>query len=407
VALVAGLVAAAPAEAAKVETVTSGADGHSYRPSVSFDGRFVAFESNADSLSRADDDRVRNVYVRDMRTGRVTLVSRGSGPAGAPANGASSRASLSADGRFVAFQTQARNLGLDPGPSWRGQSAAYVRDLRLGVTHAVGIGDEPSLSSDGRYVAYVSKDPAFTRGSDDPQIVRRDLRDGTTVLVSQSPEGAPGDFSSFAPAIAGDGNRVAFESFAENFDRFGEEGEFHKVFLRDVAAGTTERVSRGSGPGGPPGDGASSDPSISGDGRSVAFWTTDSVSFAAGERLPDAYHVWVRELAADRIELVDRASGEHGAPGNSSAEIVSLSHDGRFAAFESLASNLVPPGAKGRVGVFVRDLRAHRTELISRGRERGTGVEPAISGDGRYVVFERSSRTGVKHVMRARRGTRG
>nr|MDQ3936202.1 hypothetical protein [Actinomycetota bacterium] len=381
--------------------VTRGADGHSYRASLSGDGRLVAFESNANSLSAEDDDRVRNVYVRDMSSGRVTLVSRATGGRGAAADDASYGAAISANGRYVAFVSRADNL--DPrtaGPDWRRITGVFVRDLRLRITTFAGLGRNPSLSADGRYLAYAA-DPGPAAPNDPLQIVRRDMRDGTTVLVSRAggADGPPGDSSSFVPSMSADGNRVAFESFADNLDDAGDLGEVHRVFVRDIGRATTSRVSRGSGPEGEPGDGASLDPKISGDGRFVVFWSTSNFDPA----LPQwDDHVWVRDLATERLVLADRASGARGAAGDESAGQTAISHDGRFVAFESGADNLAPGPRDDGADVFVRDMHRQATARLSLVRRR-FALRPAISADGRYVAFESPGKDGTRHILRVRR----
>jgi hypothetical protein len=165
---------AAGAQAAKDDLVlvsrASGAagvaaDGVSGGASISADGRFVAFASEADNLSGEDDNTILNVFVRDLQTGETSLVSRASGAAGAAGNGFSDTPSISADGRFVAFVSGAGNLS-DADDDASGD--VFVRDLRVhtttlvsratGATRAAGdrFSAEPWISADGRFVAFGS-----------------------------------------------------------------------------------------------------------------------------------------------------------------------------------------------------------------------------------------------------------
>ena len=199
------------------------ADSGSYDSSVSADGRYVAFESDASNLVAGDTNGVSDVFVRDMSTGTVVRVSVDS--AEAEGDATSYDPSISADGRYVAFWSNATNLVAS---DTNGFSDVFVRDRTLDTTVRVSVdsaesqGDlrssYPSISADGRYVAFWSTATNLvavdTNGFSD--VFVRDLTDGTTVLVSVNSLGVQGNFGSFDPSISADGRYVAFDSAATN-----------------------------------------------------------------------------------------------------------------------------------------------------------------------------------------------
>ncbi|MEI7992200.1 MAG: hypothetical protein WCH93_07200 [Actinomycetota bacterium] len=251
------------------------ADSGSYDSSVSADGRYVAFESDASNLVAGDTNGVSDVFVRDMSTGTVVRVSVDS--AEAEGDATSYDPSISADGRYVAFWSNATNLVAS---DTNGFSDVFVRDRTLDTTVRVSVdsaesqGDlrssYPSISADGRYVAFWSTATNLvavdTNGFSD--VFVRDLTDGTTVLVSVNSLGVQGNFGSYEPSISADGRYVAFWSPATNLVAVDTNG-FSDVFVRDLTDGTTVLVSVNSL--GVQGNFGSFDPSISADGRYVAF----------------------------------------------------------------------------------------------------------------------------------------
>lgn len=380
-----------------------GASGNdwSYQPSISADGRFVAFMSEASNLHPGDRNHAPSVFVRDLQTNTTTLVSRASGSGGRNANGDSYSPSISADGRFVAFASEASNL--DPDAADR-RGKVFVRDLEANTTTLVSrasgpdgaSGDDlsflPSMSADGRTVAFVSLATNLhpdASGSTTGSVFVRDLRDDRTTLVGRASGPAEAiDLGNddFLPSMSGDGRRVAFVSIpSEDLP-----GRFVRVFVRDLEANRTTLVSRASGPDGAAGNESSFLPSISDDGRFVAFMSFAS-NLGPGARTGG---VFVRDLQASATALVSRASGPAGARANGQSFAPSISANGRLVAFGSYASNLHPndPGQGG--DVFVRDVQANTTALITRGVSPRSGDDPAfpayrqsMSADGRVVAF--------------------
>ncbi|MFC7385427.1 S8 family serine peptidase [Sphaerisporangium rhizosphaerae] len=242
-------------------------DGLSSQPAFSSDGRFAVFNSDATNLVAGDTNGRTDVFVRDRQAGTTERVSVG--PGGAQGDGNSREQTISADGRFVAFESNATNLV--PGQD-DGSTNLFVRDRQAGTTEALTTpeGVEPSspkISADGRMVVYIGAGPKGW------QIYRYDRQARTNALVSAASDGSPGDDWSFAPSPSADGQTVVFYSYAANLAGPDVNGRTD-VFVRDLKAGTTQRVS--TGPKGVEGDGSSEVPSISGNGRYVAFQSSSA-----------------------------------------------------------------------------------------------------------------------------------
>jgi Tol biopolymer transport system component len=213
------------------------ANGDSAEPSISADGRFVAFSSQASNLVPGDTNGTSDIFVRDMLTGVTRRVSVG---AAGQANGGSLSPAISADGRFVAFNSYASNLV--PGDT-NGTTDIFVRDLLARVTRRVSVGPAgqgnsdssgaPAISADGRYVAFFSHAsnlvPGDTNGAYD--IFVRDLLAGVTRRVSVGASGQ-GNRDSLAPAITADGRSVAFVSASFNLVTH-DTNRAWDVFVRD------------------------------------------------------------------------------------------------------------------------------------------------------------------------------
>ena len=222
------------------------ADAASFRPAVSIDGRFVAFYSSADNLSADDNNTFLNVFVRDLQLGTTTLASRAPGLGGPGADGNSSSPALSSDGRFVAFHSDADNLSADDNNAF---TNVFVRDLQLGTTtlvsRAPGLGGPgadgdaggASISAEGRIVAFISSADNLSPDDDNAflNVFVRDLQAGATTLVNRAPgsAGAGADGSSDTAALSLDGRFVAFESLADNLSA-DDNDMFQNIYRRDV-----------------------------------------------------------------------------------------------------------------------------------------------------------------------------
>jgi Tol biopolymer transport system component len=331
-----------------------------------------------------------DVFVHDRQAGTTECSSVALG--GVTGNTGSYGAVISADGRFVAFTSQASDLVAGGTIGFN----IFVRDRQNGTTELVSVStsgaqgnsdsfDTPSISSDGRYVAFSSYASNLvvgdTNGTQD--IFVRDRQLGTTERVSIDSGGVQGNGLSAIPSISADGRRVAFQSQATLVP--GDTNLVTDIFVRDRLTNTTERVSITST--GRQGDGSSEVPSISADGRHVAFQSFAS-NLVAGDS-NGFRDVFVHDLQSGRTERVSAAT--NGAQGNFHSGYPSISGDGRYLAFMSLASNLVPGDTNALVDVFVHDRQSGMTERVSVSTRGAQGADdsfrPALSPDARFVAF--------------------
>ncbi|MCL4838573.1 MAG: PD40 domain-containing protein, partial [Thermoanaerobaculia bacterium] len=275
---------------------------------------------------------IRDVFVRDLATGQVSIASLTDGEAGA--NGASSAGALSGDGRYVAFVSLAGNLVAG---DTNGSQDVFLRD-RVGLT---------------------------------------------TTLVSVATSGGPGSAGSYGPAISADGRYVAFWSYAPNLVA-GDTNGCGDVFVRDRQSGTTELVSISTA--GLQGDESSYDPDISADGRYVAF-RSEATNLVAGDTntLQDLF---VHDRVTHETTRVSVASGGGQVAGTFYPPTISA--DGRRIAFAALACDLAPGPCQGRQ-IYLHDRQENLTIRVSAGldgtADRGEAWDAALRADGERVVF--------------------
>jgi Tol biopolymer transport system component len=406
--IVGAVAAATPAFAhGTLETVSvavggQAADFHSREPTISADGRYVAFASLARNLP-GPLGYDWNLFVRDRKLRRTVPVSVGRG--GEAQDGWSIGPSISADGRFVAFTSSSSNLVAD---DRNAKVDVFVRDLRRGTTRLVSLGpggrqanwssEHAVLSGDGRYVAFYSGATNLVPHdrNEKVDVFVHDLHRSRTELASVAADGGQGDdasgYAEEGLAMSRNGRFVVFASGATNLVP-GDDNEAVDVFLRDRARGTTELVSVG--PGGVQGNASSGyvamGLAVSPDGRFVAF-LSDATNLVRGDSngVPD---VFVRDRKANTTTRV--SVGRRGAQANGGSGIadttLGLSDDGRFVAFSSVATNLVPRDDGAWSDVFVHDRLARRTIRVSesRGGKPGSGDsrQAVLSADGRAVAF--------------------
>lgn len=367
-------------------------NGRSFWPSISGDGRYVAFHSWAGNLVNGDTNGTSDVFVRDLQSGetrRVSISSEGAEaklfPALCP--------SISADGRYVAFGSRAANLV--PGDT-NDSEDVFVHDRIEGRTARVSVASdgtegnwssyEPSISADGRFVAFSSLAsnlvPDDTNGFED--VFVHDMLTGATSRVSVSSSGEEADGPSGLPTITADGRYVAFMSAAWNIVA-SDTNNMLDVFVHDRATKETTRVSVASD--GTEANGHSGWPAISGDGRCVAFSSVASNLVSNDRNGVD--DVYVHDRVTCTTVRVSVAS--NGAEGNNASYDASISADGRYVAFSSAASNLVPNDTNEAEDVFVHNRATGETIRVSIARDgseaNSQSTQPSISADGRYVAF--------------------
>jgi hypothetical protein len=338
---------------------TNGGNNNSFLPSISPDGSVVIFNSLANDLAPNDTNNTTDVFARNLKTGVTTLVSY-NGAGTASANGPSSAGFVSADGQLVQFNSTANNLVANDSNGSRRD--VFVRNLQTGATTLVsvsadglGSGNSDSsgaiLSRDGRFVVFNSNAGNLTTLADTnatADVFVRDLAAGKTTLVSVNQAGTgAGDSFSFITSramISADGNRIVFGSGAGNLVANDTNGQTDDVFVRDIAAGTTTLVSinsAGTGSGNLASSGSTA--AISADGRFVAFDSIATDLTAGSHQFQDIY---VRDLQQAKTTLASvNTSGTGG--GNSFSSSPTISADGSIVAFFSEAGNLVSNDTNG------------------------------------------------------------
>ncbi len=374
--------------------------GPSSQPAWSADGHFVAFTTGAPNLAPGASGPAFDVLVRDQVSGQIELVSKSS--SGVPGNGSSGSASVSADGRYVTFRSYSTNLvaGVPPGSFGR----IYRHDRMTGQTIMVSRSsagapnnknaDLPIISDDGRYVAYVSSADNLVTGDTNnaSDVFRTDILTGQTIRVSVSSTGTQGDamsggFDNAKVDMSPDGSVVAFPSMADNFS--DSDGPSSDIFVRDIIKQTTTCVSL-SFRGGPT-DGASFAPTISANGRWVAYYSL--ATNIAGDDSNGMADVFLHDLNRGQTTRISLASD--GSQANGISSDPSISYDGSVVAFVSTSTNLDPSDTTTVHDVYLKNLLTGKTTMASPrgpwGSPGGAPIEPAIKPDGSAVAFYSSA----------------
>lgn len=359
-------------------------------------GNRVAFSSTAATLADSDTNRVADIFIRDDSYGTLRIPFD---PAD-QLNGASSQPALGASGNdVVAFSSSATNIGTDTNRVQdvfvsveENQSLFRVSESVSGQ-EANGASGDPSVSQgsvqfDPISVAFTSVATNLVTGDTNgvaDVFVAGTLGSRTTRVSLTSDGGQAHGGASTDPSISGDGLLVAFTSQASDLVP-GDTNGVADIFVRDIANHTTRRVSVSNDGG--QSEGASSTPSISSDGRYVAFASADD-QLAAGAASQNAMDVYVRDLVEGTTQRVSVSST--GEPADADSSQPALSRGGRHVVFTSDADNLVPGDTNGRTDVFLRDLSAGtttRASVSSDGTQsRSRSHSPAVNDDGSTIAF--------------------
>ncbi|MFJ4536383.1 TolB family protein [Streptomyces tibetensis] len=375
-----GMAAALPATAApapsprteKASVAPDGTDGNapSRGPSLSADGRRLAFVSAADNLVAGDTDGAADAFVRDLRTGTTRR-------AGGSVDGAVDDVALSGNGRYLAFSAT------DPGD---GLGHIWVEDLKTGAVQRIqdtvapgyDAGRRPAISADGRYVAFVAERSGAAEGEDRwGRVYRVDRTTGKAVRISQVPAAGDRKTAATNPSISADGKRVGYQFFIPH----PASGDWSDAYVRDVRSGELIQADRA--PDGLTSDGQTEFPQISADGRYAVFSSLDS-RLTPGDT-NQGHNVFVRDLKTGELRRIDATD-----PAAFTA-YPQLSADNRHLAFTS-----ADPGDTNRTTrAHVRDLRTGRTTLASPDTQGGPNDQsvsaPVIDRDGRTLAFGSSS----------------
>jgi hypothetical protein len=352
----------------RVSVSSSGAEGNSGsgtdRLAVSSSGRYVVFDSRATNLVPGDTNGVVDVFVRDRVSGTTDRVSVST--AGQQGDGDSTHPAMDETGEYVVFQSKATNLVAG---DTNGHEDVFIRDMQAGATYLIsydyGWGPAndfsryPDISADGRYVAFHSSASDIVAGdTNDTGDIFVCPRSGATERVSVSTAGAEANGLSGRPGISADGRYVVFDSSATNLVA-GDTNGYRDVFWRDRTGGTTRRISLSSTQA--QGNGSSYARDMGRTGRFVTF------NSYANNLVPNDTNSHMDVFARDVVTgTTERASlAWSGAQANSvCGSYAAISDNGRFVAFYSLATNLVPDDTNGCADVFFRDLLSAPKDLV-------------------------------------------
>jgi Tol biopolymer transport system component len=386
--------AATQATTTRLSVSTAGVQGNSlsFEAWISADGRFVAFQSSATNLVAGDTNSSPDVFVRDIDGGVTERVSVATG--GAQGNSGAVAPAITSDGRFVAFAGYSSNFVAGDA---NGVADIFVRDRQSGTTEcasvatggALGNGESnlPSLSADGRFAVFDSYATNLVAGDTNgmPDIFLRDRLSGTTERISVATGGTQSNEYSTEAAVSLDGRFVVFHSGATNL--MGSDTNFRPdVFVRDRLLGTTTCISNGSVGGFSSGGGSYA--SMSSDGRFIAYHS-DGPDLVPGDT-NFTTDVFVHDRLFGSTERASVDAG--GVQANAGSHYGVISASGAHVAFVSYASNLGSGDTNGTADVYARDRIGAMTERMSVStagvQNSSVNQYPAISSDGRRVVFE-------------------
>jgi Tol biopolymer transport system component len=388
--------AAAKTRRVSVSSSEQQANASSGDVAISASGRFVVFHSGATNLVAHDTNGVTDVFVRDRKTGLTRRVSVATG--GAQANGFSGDAKISANGRFVVFNSDATNLVPN---DTNNRQDVFIRDLKTKTTRRISVSSageqaddgsaDGSISADGRFVAFESDATNLiaSDGNGFRDIFLRDRRTKTTRRISNGIGGVESNGDSticdgYAPAISNDGTFVAFESGATNL--VGSDTNARAdVFVRNWRTRKTRLASVSTG-GAQANQGGSSYCAISGGGSLVVF-ESDSTNLVGHDTNAET-DVFVRNWRKHKTTRVNVTSS--GVQSTEWGGYSGISGNGRFVFFQGPDSNLAPGDTNGFDDIYIHDRRTGTTRLATPGKTGGPNGNGygAISADGRFLAFE-------------------
>lgn len=365
-------------------------NGQSHGQSISHDGRYVVFSSNATNLVPSDTNAQTDVFLRDTLTNAITLVSVDS--SGNQGNGLSSLPTISGDARFIVYSSTATNLVAN---DTNATGDVFRYNVATGVTERVSVDSSGNQANDesyradtdteGRFVVFVTKSTnlaAVTDSNSAWDVVLKDMNTGTVKYVSQSDTGTVGNSNSGNPKISCNGRFIVFSSGASNLVT-GDTNGWADIFLTDMlVTQTVANVTPGA-------NSWSEGPDISCDGNYLSFTsraTNFGVKPSTGANTYDVYRYNRTTAAIDAVS--SRQDGS--APTGSSVYSV-ISSDGRYVVYSSSASDMITPGTDQNIGqdLFLRDMNTTGFRIVNQ-TPSGT--------NGNYATRDAASFSGTNRI---------
>ena len=348
---------------------TGGGDGNSFNPTISSNGQFIAFESAASNLVAGDTNGLYDIFVRDLVAGTTTLVSVATNGISS-GDGASRFPVITPDGRWVAFESSATNLVAGDA---NGIKDVFIRDLQTATTVRASTGSQgpatgsesPSISGDGQRVAFACDAVlGISKPKSKGEVYVRDFATATTVWASTNVYILGTSVRSYNPAMSVDGRFIAFKAEVTNPGKLNTNLYYHDL-QTTVTTVVGSNVLDGSFP------------EMTPDGRFVAYESRTNI------------FLWDSQTGSNSLVSVD-LTGTNAATGTSYRPV--LTPDGSKIAFLSDASDVTTNGGNGQPQLYVRDLVAGITRLVSvnldgQPAKSMSGVVPTITADGNRVAF--------------------
>lgn len=364
------------------------ANSGNIRPSISADGRFVVFESDADNLCDNDTNNSSDIFLFDRNTGETRCISLTAN--GVTGNASSQSAAISADGRYIVFASEASDLIENDNNN---NTDVYLYDRTTNSIELISTGlngamannycGSPSISGDGHYIAFASAATNLVENDNNGKedIFVKDRKNGAITMISYQPNGNQIAGTATNPVISANGLYAAYEVYVNYIN---------SIYVYDITNKATELVTKRYDDASTPYVGYNS--SISADGRYIAFYSAYNGLVENDNNGTD--DIFVYDRVNDTMQLVSVSSSE--AQGNKYSMYPAISADGNLVAFKSLASNLVDGDTVGCIDVFVRDLVKGTTERISVSESGAEGDSdssfeewaPAISAGGQYIAYD-------------------
>ena len=363
------------------------ANGYSGANSLSDDGRFVSFESNASNLVTQDLNGHTDTFIYDRLNNTVELITLADD--GTQANASSNSGSISGNGRYVTYASFASNL---VSGDTNNQRDIFVYDRVNKTTGRVNLGNDGTqangaslfsvIGDDSRYVAFESVASNLVTGDTNGlgDIFLRDRIEGTTKRVNVANNGTQANGSSVLDSMSDDGRYISFTSDASNLVS-GDTNGVSDIFVYDRINQTTERINLASN--GSQANATSGSSSLSGNGRYVVY-QSDASNLVSGDT-NKVRDIFVYDRQTKNTQRVDLTTDDTQSNGDSQS--ASISDDGKYVAFESDADNLVSGTTNAEFDVFLRDLDAGTTEKIE------ANSFPVLSGDAQHILFNSSLST--------------
>lgn len=383
--------------------ISLAADGElsqgSDKPSISADGKRVAFRSSNNDMVEGETITSWSTYVRDRDLAQNELLDRRWDGTPPEHRHSAVYPAISGNGRFVAFVSQAPDLV--EGVTDRNRSYdAFLRDTTTGTTQLVSRNARgnaasssihpPGVSRNSRWVVFASSSDNLVEGDDNDtwDVFLFDRRDESTVALSRTPEGDVGNGYSFHPAISDDGRFVTYVSGATDLVGGDTNGEAD-ILVHDRTTGTTSMITRGADD--EPANGGSDEPAISGDGSIVVFVSTATNLADLGPDPGGDENAFAYDAATGTISLVSRGMDGSATGVYPVRPAADVSADGAVVAFVSDADDIVPGDEDDDEQIFLRNLTTGATTVVGQSRDGEFpaygSTQPALSRNGRLVAF--------------------